>query len=815
VDQESAGLETQVERLNQVLKNLPAQLKEAMGGLPGGAGGQVLGDIKTTLHQQLLLQQRYAGQAGGEAAAHGAMFGQSLPQVRQEVLHQIAMTGGMPTEAATRAQAQMTGRGALSSLENLQVFAAQRMGGWIAGQPLYQAPEGAEGLQAGAEGPPAGGTTVRSVTAAATAETQQTAAANQAAQSAQESAAAPSDASAGTGAAVAAGDRLAALGARTGPRAGAPAAQTGLFQPGAGTRGRWGPIQQVGARVALSGGTAQGLLGALKKLPVIGLGVDIAEKAADVYQSQREAGRVYQEMEGGTNLDAQRERFHEAAYGLSMFGRMPEGAAAQAFGEVSAMGFNRAAYGQANQPQNRQSALNFIYHNYTGLGMDVNDSARVLDVASRNASVSLNSVSTAMTQLSKEAGQAGTNADQARRSFTGLLNQAIQMGAGPGAPVVAGAISSMQASYGRAFAGTSFAGELSANRQYMLAGQMGVTPAQLQYIERNQPAQYARALAGGNMQAITGYLQPAEMADLRQMINAAGGPQAIKNPDVANQVAREFLDKWQPLDPRMDENVISQNLSSMTGIRLSPNTIGQWLVNQVGGNNEAAHAAGLGSQGAAVHAAHPGGAPTGRYGLAVRGGTINTGPGGRGDVRAPSWQAVLQGGHAPMAAQAYLAREHRTGMRNPVLESLLQSGISGNDRVAIRTRTGTRVMSVAEAMKFYPNELAQGNVQFFDYQGKESKGTTASLTGGLTSPGTSTTAEEHQRIGSGLGVPMAAWRQHHQQAFQGPPGVRAQRVTVDLTQEARQILKLLPGVNDQAAAQASPAANPYVASPSR
>jgi len=821
VDPENSDLPSELQRLSRAVDQLPARIVQAFKNLPGGAGGQQLGKIETTLSQMLDLQKRYGGGRGGEgggAAAAGMMFGQSLPQARQEAIHQVAMWGGMPPEHATRGMTKVTPMGALSSLENLQTFLAQRMGERIAGRSLYAAPEEEEGgPPGGGGGTPAGETTTRDVVAAATAEADQNTATVQAAQATLGAGGGAADSSAGVGNVVAAGSRLAALGARAAPRAGAPAA--GMVSAGGAhaAGGGWGVMQQVGARVALSGGTAQGLLGALRRLPVIGLGMDIAERAASFYQTQREEGRQFQTIEGGSNLQAQWERVHEAIYGLSMFGRMPEGAANYAFNAVTQMGLNRAAYGQAFQPQNRQNALGFIYQNYTNTGMSVQESARMLDVVTRNVSINLNTVRDALSELSNTAGQAGTNAQTARQGFAQLLGTAIDQGAGMGAPVVAGGIANMQAALGRPFAGLNMAGGLSQQRQYMLAGQLGISPNQLQWMERFRPQQYAQALGSANRQWIenSGINQNA-LNDLQQIINSTPGAKQMnaQGGAVRDQIFNQWLYKWQAQDPSLNLYSMSQILSRLTGYPINPNNVGDFITAQYAGINEAAGTGRLANQGQAVRATDTSTAPQGRYGLAEP--TKQVFARGQLLATATTWQGTLLHGRAPQAAQNYLSQESRTGQRDPVLESLLQSSLTSNDQVRVQTRTGPRMMSVSDAMKYYPNELAQGNVQFFDQSGKLLGGT-AGFTGGLTAPSRDVTAEEKQQAGSRTGEAMSLWQRQHPQAFagSGQMGAKVGNVTVDLTQEAKQLLKLLPSVNDQAAAQGFPSANPAVAQSSR
>jgi hypothetical protein len=562
----------------------------------------------------------------------------------------------------------------------------------------------------------------------------------------------------------------------------------------------------------MSGGSFSSLSNIVRAVPGVGLAMDAVNGIANTYLSQREAGRVYQEVEGGSNLSAQTERLHALGYQASMFGRMPEGAAAQAFGAVTAMGYNQAAVGEGSQAQNRQSALNFVYGNYTGTGMDVNQSLQALQAAQQDSQVNLSKLATTLNQLSAAAGQAGTNADTARQQFISYFNAALGQGMGNGATTVAGGVSSMQASMGKEFSGVNFSGELSQSRQYLLSGMSGISASQLQSIARNNPGAYNQLLAGQNTQFLTqgGLMTPQMTSGLSQMIAAAGGGNAImSNPGLRDQVATQFLNKYQ-VSGNINENVWAQEISALTGVQMTPTQAFQWIVSQSAGVNEASHngsLTGSSSAGSSVSAGKLGSAPTGRFGLATGhgaqlGGLVSALTfGGAGNPQ--NWQQQLMSGNGA-AASPYLAQEQKSGQRSPVLEALLQNTGSG-DQVMVQTASGQRVMSMADAMKYYPNELAAGNVQFYSSSG-QSLGSTSGLTHGLVNSAASVTAEEKQRAGANLGVTAAAWAKAH-------PGVTpaggGQAVTISLSSEAQQLLKLLPGNNDQAAASSQVPANPY------
>jgi hypothetical protein len=714
----------------------------------------------------------------------------------------------------TAGMTQITPTGALSSLQNLRSFAAQSFGQAIAGEPIFD-PQGGTGAGTPGAGAPPAGTVISSpgggtgtVDPLAPAPYDPFAGFNGTVGAWGRTAAATAAAAAGASSAAGAG------GAAGGPPP--PPPPPGGGPPGGGGGGRggggWGAAQRaLGYRIAVSGGSTSGVLGAIRRIPGLGLAADAVTSLGDAYGRQREAGRRYQEVEGGTNLEGQAERAHLGLYQLSMLGRMPEGASAAAFNAVTDLGFNRMASGQAGQMQDRQNALNFIYHNYTGRGMSVQDSAMILETASKSTVLSLNSVSGALAQVSNVAGKAGTNAQQARMEFNALLGTAISQGAAGGAGNLAGALAANQAALGQPFAGVNFSGQLSPAMQYMIAGKYGIEPNQAQYLMRTNPQAYAKLLAGNSSQVIGSYLSPREQSSLHQMIGQLGGPKAM-TPGLLQQISTEFLNRWQAADPNLNTTVLAQVMSQQTGIPLTSGNVMEWITSQMAGINQSTYAAS--TSGSPVSARHPGKAPEGQYGLATA-----RHPHGfwqnlsyyaiPGTYNNKSWQQVLSGGPQGQAASVYLGREQRTGRRSPVLEALLQNAQAG-DHVMVQTRTGPRVMSFADAMRYYPQEMASGNAQFYDSSGR-ALGGTGSITHGLSDPSARVTGEESQRAGSRAGTPFAAWRKQHPSASSGSGG----RYMVGLTQEARQLLKLLPGNYDQSAATGMVPAVPWVTQGSR
>jgi hypothetical protein len=738
-------------------------------------------------------------QSPGQQSAHSA----SQPHMRQSVVQGLVQGGG--TLAGAQLQ-QVSPMSAMTSMESLKSYGAQQLGQWIAGMPLYESGGGTPAGTPSSSGMPAGivpGTTGGS-TGSGYAGRHRTA----------------PDAPVGQY-----GGGGSGYGGGSGSGGGGGAPWSGMAQPsgtgsgggkgGSGAGGSGGAanlsmLQRVGVQVAASAGGPGTITNALRSIPGVGLVMDAANSVSNAYLSQREAGRVYQNVEGGSNLGAQTERLHALGYEASMYGRMPSGAAAQAFGQVTAMGYNQPAANEGGELQNRQSALNFTYHNYTSTGMDVNESVQFLQSASQNANVNLNQLSTALNTLSTAAGKAGTNAETARQNFNSYFQAALGQGAGNGSTGVAQGLSQMQAMMGKQMSGVNFSGEMSQSSQYLLSGMSGLSAPQIQQLQRNNPAQYNQLKASQNTQFLKegGLMTPQMQTGLNQMITQAGGTKGLtQNPDLTQQVVNQFLNKYQ-VSGNINENLWAQEISSLTGVPMNANQAMDWLVSQSAGINEASANPTLAqNKGASVSASSLGGAPTGKYGLATGSqgnlleqiGTLGLGG------HASSWQQALTSANSA-AATPYLSAEKKSGQRSPVLESLIQNTSSG-DQVSVQTASGQRVMSVADAMKYYPNELAAGNVNFFGASG-QALGNTASLTGGLVNTGASTSGEAKQKAGSTLGKSLSSY-------LAGDKSAAATNVSIGLSTEAQQLLKLLPATSDQAAATSTVPANTYASQASR
>jgi hypothetical protein len=705
------------------------------------------------------------------------------PEVTGQALNNMRQHLGV-TNDLTLGMTKLDTRQATTSIGHARAYIAQRLGEEIAGGPLYENASGGGGPSpgqptSGGGGPrrPAGGPPVGQTT------------------------------SGGGG-----------PGGGPPPPSGGPPSGGGPWGFGGGQwrrpNNRGQTLQALGARIATSGGQSDRLMHAVTHLPGVGLGLEAAQRGGQFYQGQREKGRNYQEIEGGTNLEAQRERGHEEVYRLGMGFGMSEDAARQSFYGVTALGFNRR--GDTGTLQNRQNALNFVYHNYNARGMDVGESLGVLQTASSNATVSLRDVSSALKDVSDTAGKAGVNAKTLRASFDELLGAGLQAGAGPGAPRLAGALASTQASYGRSFQGQSFAGQLGPNQTYLIGGRYGISPGQTQQMQRTRPQEYARMLTGNSasvIQMLPG-LTPEALNDLRSMIKQYGGAGTI-DAQKATAIGNEWLNKWQSRN-NIDLNVWTDLINQMTGLQLDNNSVMQWVVQQTGGNTEAAHAQQQGNQQGTAPVktqgnkyrpdVAPGQNPIrGKQGLAEGKFALD-------DLTRVNADRTWWGGKGTnQAGEVYANRARDTKQRDPVLEAIIQNVKDPKGtKVEVSTKSGPRVVTFEEAMKSFPNELASGNARFVD--GPQAGRSVSEVTGGTVDPGRNTKGEMTSAEGGKIGQSLKDWQKEHPEQGRN---TGTQSVTVDLTSEAKRLLQLLPANNNPAAASASPPANPYQQQASR
>ncbi|MEU9405610.1 hypothetical protein AB0E08_07885 [Streptomyces sp. NPDC048281] len=531
-------------------------------------------------------------------------------------------------------------------------------------------------------------------------------------------------------------------------------------------------LPRVGAAV---GGPWGAVAGA-----AIGAATDIPAEV----RSQRDKNAYYQSIEGGSNFDGFAERAHEEAYRWTTFGVLSSDEARQAFKGVTRLGYNSKVEGGVG----RQDALNFVYHGKTRRGETVGESLQQLQVNSKNALGSLNDLNDALNAVSDSAGKAGVNAQQARAQFTELMDQAIKTGYGSSSTDVARQEQDLKNSYGRAFQGVDASGRLSQSHAYMAASLSGISVSQYLTGGAAGKASADQLLDQATVKAV---LKPGVEDWIKSHIKASGGK---LDDTAAAELGQQMLQQFYPNDPYALSAVVA-SLSGYSSLSTDPVKAATWLVQQY--NGKGAVATSKADEKATSKAnSVKGGLTTMSYPDSEQSGGF-----------------LGFGSHNSKAYDAYSDWVHEKGhgqlQDDPVIDSLLNK-IKGDDKtkVAVSTKSGKRVVSLADAIKNHRNELASGKAVIVS--GDQAGKSVADILG---KDGVDPLRDfsKEAKASDTSGESYAKW----EQGGTGKEKTARQNFQIGLTPEARRLLTVLDSTGVAgSSATATPPLSPYASNPS-
>jgi hypothetical protein len=564
-----------------------------------------------------------------------------------------------------------------------------------------------------------------------------------------------------------------------------------------GSPGLFGRIRDAMTGGGQSSTTPTGALSALRNSGLSGmLGL-----AADIYKgisSKTESAARYQGMEGGTTRIQGGEEWgrQQAFVGEEVLrhpltGLTPQ-EAAQAFADVTSVGY------RGNQ---RQQALDFMVNNKVNMGMDENESYRVIDTAVSNSQVKLSDLSKALHQVSDAAGAAGVNALLARQNFLNMFSGLTNAGAGQGATALAAAGASSLAQYGRSMQNIDTSVQFGQDFQFRAAAHAGMSVGAYQNLMRTNPAAAQGIVDSITSKGIDNAIGMQAVAWIKQQAGKYGGQAGVsKDPELLSQLADDYQNAFKPNLVRLQ-----QVIQNTTGVQVQEGEVTKWVVGHVMGLNASGQIQaqpGAAASGSAV-VVGPGGRMS-----AVGGGAANkdsiaelaaAGSGNTG-------QATSAAGGKPLnaAQQAYYDDLHRKGVpggyREPVIEAMLGKvkDVNGT-KVIVHTASGPRLVSMAEAVKYFPNEIAAGKVSFV---GKDNQVTSfkdmVGVDGDSRNDSGDATRKNANSIGRAIGdndpllkAAMAAQSGSGTTAS-GKNADGSTAWTLDLSDSAKNLLRLLP-----------------------
>jgi hypothetical protein len=517
---------------------------------------------------------------------------------------------------------------------------------------------------------------------------------------------------------------------------------------------------------------------------VAGAAVAAATDIPAEVRSQRDKNAYYQAIEGGDNFDGFKERLHEEAYRWTTFGVLSSDEARQAFKGVTKLGYNSKVEGGIG----RQDALNFIYHGKTRRGETVGESLQQLQVNSKNALGSLNDLNDALNAVSDSAGKAGVNAQQARAQFTQLMDQAIKSGYGSASTDVARQEQDLKNSYGRSFQDVDASGRLSQSHAYMAASLGGISVSQYLTGGADVKAKADQALDQATVKAA---LKPGVEDWIKARVKAGGGK---LDEQAATQAGQEMLQQFYPDDPFALSAVVA-SLSGYGNLSSDPVKAATWLVQQYNGKGALATSKAEQKQISKSNSVKTGLTTISYPDQEKHGGFLGF------------------GSHNSKAFDAYSDWVHQKGhgklQDDPVIDSLLNK-IKGDDKtkVAVTTKSGKRVVSLADAIKNHRNELASGKAVIVE--GDQAGKSVADILGKSGVDPLRDFSKEAKKDDKS-GEAYAKW----EKGGTGKEKTARQNLQITLTPDARRLLTVMDSTGvSGSAATATPPLSPYPANPS-
>jgi len=519
-----------------------------------------------------------------------------------------------------------------------------------------------------------------------------------------------------------------------------------LGTPGVGRHASAAAQQQAAQYSRIAGGLASGgLRGALSRVPAIGwgiAGVEGVNNGMEWLTNQRAANAQYQSVYAGDNVSlgglwsgvgglfggstddrsGVANRMAETGFVLgNRFrpGGMTEEQSRAAFQGVSSLGF---------VGDRRDENLQFVQKAYKNLGMNPNETLQYNQLQSQYGQNNLDSLYQSLENVSKAAQRTSQSAETLRKSFVGNYQTALAGGAGASASGLAGAMTMMTAN-NRDLAGVGYGAGVLTNPvlQYAGAGMIGMTPGQVQ----GQAAQGNPFPQLASQQALTSTMlnqstSAAVKQRLEQLISQKGGRSRVQGSGGAQyDIATDLMQhpEWNTEAVRM-----ALQMAGVSGIdqSSSPEQVAEAYINFAAGNDFTKQAAGLSDQ-YSVKMLGKGNesdsfkkfqqdmkdrqTKEGTTGTNWFSSTTSELLSGIGiDTRSDEQTAIDQGNATANAYKDLQKNRGDSGLSDPAIEAAISRfGSDPNLKVRVQSKDGDKVVSLADAIKYYPDQLTKGS----------------------------------------------------------------------------------------------------------
>lgn len=422
--------------------------------------------------------------------------------------------------------------------------------------------------------------------------------------------------------------------------------------------------------------------GAIRATPFVGeaaLAYEGVEHAAKFVGNQRAANAPYQAIYGGSNISQLGQRAQGEGFKL---GQLWTGGLTGAMSEQAYQGVSQLGVGQSQ----KSNDLNFITSNYKSMGMSVSDSLNLITTATKNLNESLTGLKgglDAATQSAKVTGQSGV---AVRQLYSQNYSTLASNNPGPAQGQAASVLTSVQASLGRNFAGVDFSGVLTSPSQTAKSAQtLGYSsPTALLGAE----ATNSSVSAGVIDSTMTRIFTPFATANVRNWLGSYLKSSGLNAASVANDASAQAAIADAMAQAGLGVNAYTLTAAAASaGVQLNQEQALQLFVKYLitGANGQS----GIGATSAQA-----------KVESSQKQQTTTSG----------AWQNTTNHASSAPASKPGLTKTTKNGVTTTVSDPVIadaNKSLKGKN-VIVMTAGGKRVVSIDEAIKNYPDQIAKG-----------------------------------------------------------------------------------------------------------
>lgn len=556
--------------------------------------------------------------------------------------------------------------------------------------------------------------------------------------------------------------------------------------------------------------SAGGFGAAARGIPYVGqamAALNLVNEGAEWITEQRAQNAKYQAIYGDSNLDAMGARMMEQGFVLSQrfTGGMTEEMARRAFQGVSSLGYSG---------EDRTERLDFISDAYKSMGMSVEQSLKAVSLAARSANTNFAGLQRGLKDVTQAAAATGQSAQVMRDQMLDVYATVSQAGFGTGSSSLAAGAVAATTGINRQFDQINLSGLGNNTALRIAAAQTGQTYGQLLAGEQQGKTTLAHTIDQQQGQAYNSAVGPQAQQAAQQGIAAAGGGEAVaRSQGDQHKIALQVMQQ-----PDWDSQVVAANLYALTAGQVDvrnadPTVVAEQYVTYMSGVR-------LEDQQKKAQGAHePRSLKASDYASKWDNFWQGHGDGTTisqfvSDETPTGLMADFDSGNRAKKAAlgAYSDRQNTVGQTDPVLEDLIHNyGAKTDVGYEVQTKDGKKVVSLDEAIKYYPDQLAHGTATIV---GGDDDGKSVSDAVGYTeqsfTPNQGQSADTTSSDNQG-GVSADDWRKDHPTDQSDAQDARG-KITIEASDELRRMFNFTGSgvVNSQVESGASSGVPPAV-----